>query len=229
LRFEHSLRGLGHTTTTADIGAPRLAADRHPAPDPAARFGRTSDVAFEVSVPKLSFVDGTEDWEGEHREPREEEVTIKWRLDWDADRMQIALEADPADRNYVVYVVLEEKLQGSGNILHTAMPVPINGQLTYVPQSFFDAERAAIRKAAATAGEFNRRYSLSTDVGPEDPIVGWLRPGDLATPAGLAKVLGLARQHQPELLRQAMAEADRANLRSAVTADTPEESLAPVG
>src|SRR5437763_589154 len=64
-RTEHSLRGLGHTTTTADIGAPRLAADRHPAPDPAARFGRTSDVAFEVSVPKLSFVDGTEDWEGE--------------------------------------------------------------------------------------------------------------------------------------------------------------------
>jgi hypothetical protein len=120
--------------------------------------------------------------------------------------MHITLEADPADRNYVVYVVVEEKLQGGkGNVLHTAMPVPMNGQLTYVPQSFFDAEHAAIEKAAKAAAEFNRKYSLSTEVGPNDPVVGWLRPGDLATTAGLTKVMTLAEQHQPEILREVLA------------------------
>ena len=36
-----------------------------------------------------------------------------------------------------------ERLPGSGHLLHTAVPVPVNGLLTYVPQSFFDEEKAA--------------------------------------------------------------------------------------
>jgi hypothetical protein len=186
-RTEKTLRGLGHSSTIMDTNAPKLAADMRP--DPAARFARTSDAAFENSIPRLSFLDGTPEWEGEHREPKETEVTVKWTLRWDADRLHIELEAvNPTDRNYIVYVVVEEKLQGGkGNVLHTAIPVPINGQLTYVPQSFFDAERAAIDKAAKAAGEFNRRYRVKTEVGPGDPVVGWLRPGDLATAAGLSR------------------------------------------
>lgn len=203
-RTEHELRGLGHTTTTVDTTRPRFAADIRS--NPGARFGKKSDVLFANSFPKLSFLDGSQDWEGEHRDPQETTVTLKYRLDWDADRMRITLEADPTDRNYVVWVVVEEKLQGGkGNVLHTAMPVPMNGQLTYVPQSFFDAERAAIEKAAKAAAEFNRKYSLSTEVGPDDPVVGWLRPGDLATTAGLTKAIALAEQHQPEILREILA------------------------
>ncbi|MCI0574858.1 MAG: hypothetical protein L0332_31335 [Chloroflexi bacterium] len=205
-RTEQQLRGLGRSATTADTTKPRLAADVRPMPDPSARFAKTSDVFFENSFPKLSFLDGTQDWEGEHRELKETDVKLKYHLDWDADRMHITLEADPAARNYVVWVVVEEKLQGGkGNVLHTAIPVPMNGQLTYVPQSFFDAERAAIEKAAKAAAEFNRKYSISTEVGPDDPIVGWLRPGDLATTAGLTKVMALAEQHQPEILREVLA------------------------
>jgi hypothetical protein len=133
-------------------------------------------------------------------------ATIECRLDWQGDRIHIELEADPVDRNYVVYVVVEEKFRGGTNapILHTAMPVPMNGQLTYVPQAFFDAEREAIQKAAKALAEFNLRYSLSTEVGPTDPVVGWLRPGDLATIGGITKGFNLAREHQPALLREVL-------------------------
>jgi len=199
----HMLRGLGHDTITPDTSQPRPAADIHRMFDPGARFAKVSDTIFEHSFPKLAWLDGAQDWEGEHRDPKETTVTIKWHLVWDGDRMNITLEADPADRNYVVYVVVEEQLRGPGaKILHTAMPVPINGQLTYIPQPFFDAEQEAIKKAAKIAAEFNRKYSLSTKVGPSDPVVGWLRPGDLVTTAGLTKVLALAEQHQPEILRE---------------------------
>lgn len=175
--------------------------------DPGARFARTADtVLFERSIPSLAWLDGAQDWEGQHRDAKAVEATIEWRLDWQGDRIHIELEADPVDRNYVVYVVVEEKFRGGTNapILHTAMPVPVNGQLTYVPQAFFDAEREAIQKAAKALAEFNRRYSLSTEVGPTDPVVGWLRPGDLATIGGITKGFNLAREHQPALLREVL-------------------------
>ena len=196
-----SLRGMGRPTTVTDTGQPRTAADFRP--DPSARFATSERIQLDGSVPQLAFLDGSQNWEGEHREPKETDVTLTYHLTWDGDRMHIKLEADPTDRNYVVYIVIEEKLQGGkGNILHTAMPVPMNGQLTYVPQSFFDAEHAAIDKAAKTAAEFNRRFSQSATVGPSDPVVGSLRPGDLASITGLSKVLALAKRNEPELLRE---------------------------
>jgi hypothetical protein len=205
-KTERVLRGLGHDTITHDPSQPRLAADTHGMFDPSARFAKVSDSIFENSFPKLAWLDGAQDWKGEHRDPKETTVSIKWHLVWDGDRMHITLEADPADRNYVVYVVVEEQLRGPGaKILHTAMLVPINGQLTYIPQTFFDAEQEAIMKAAKIAAEFNRKYSLSTEVGPSDPVVGWLRPGDLVTTAGLTKFLALAEQQQPEILREILA------------------------
>ncbi|MHA4809499.1 hypothetical protein ACX0G9_15405 [Flavitalea flava] len=204
-KTEATLRGLGHTTTTADNNEPKLAFDKQVVPG--AHFGNVSDVLFENSFPRLSFLDGSQDWEGEHRELKEEDVTITYKLDWKADRMLLQIEADPKDRNFIVYVVIEEQLQGGeGHILHTAMPIPINGQLTYVPQSFFDEERAAIEKAAKAAAEFNRKYSHSTVVGPSDPIVGWLRPGDLGTLSGLNRVLTLAAENQPEILQEVLTE-----------------------
>lgn len=185
--------------------APR--AGPRPLPDPGARFAMSADtVLFERSIPSLQWLDGEQDWEGQHRDAKAVTTTIDWRLDWQGDRMHIALEGRPEDRNYVVYVVVEEKFRGGPNppILHTAMAVPMNGQLTYVPQAFFDAEREAVQKAAKALAEFNRRYSLSTEVGPSDPVVGWLRPGDLATMAGITKGFNLAREHQPALLQEVL-------------------------
>jgi hypothetical protein len=40
---------------------------------------------------------------------------------------------------------------------------------------------------------------------PSDPVIGWLRPGDFATYAGMQRLLNLAQQHQPELLHQTLA------------------------
>ncbi len=162
-RTEKSLRGLGHMTTAAVTSPLRVAADLRR--EPGARFARTSDSAFENSVPRLSFLDGTPEWEGEHREPREADITLSWSLDWDADRLHIELKADSTERNYVVYVAIEEQLQGGkGNVLHTAIPVPVNGQLTFVPQSFFDAERDAIEnnavEVAVSNGTIRRRSFL---------------------------------------------------------------------
>ena len=53
--------------------------------------------------------------------------------DWDGARLDFSVKGDPADRSYVVYAVVEEGLTGSGQVLHTAVKLPINGLLTYVP------------------------------------------------------------------------------------------------
>lgn len=169
-------------------------------------FAMSTSAYFEDSIPRLSWLDGTQDWEGEHRDPKETTVRLDYRLSWTGDRMEVSLDALAPHRNFVVYLVVEEKLPGSGTVLHTAMPVPFNGQLTYVPQSFFEEESAALKKAAEIFNEFNTKYSLSTEVGPTDPVVGAVRPGDLLTSAGLAKILALAETHQPEML-QAVVEA----------------------
>ncbi|HEY6223925.1 MAG TPA: hypothetical protein VIW26_09075 [Gemmatimonadales bacterium] len=207
-----TLRGLGQVTATGGARVPRFAAATTPKPDPGARFAWGSPLALEEGTPRVVVLDGAQDWEGEHRDAREvdgdHKVTIAWSLVWNADSLVIKLQADPKDRNYVVYVVVEEKLQGGvGNVLHTAIPVPMNAMLTYVPQSFFDAEQAELKRAAYAAAEFARRFAKSAVVGPHEPIISWLRPGDLGTSAGVAKVLQLAHQFQPELLRQVLADA----------------------
>ncbi len=204
------LRGIGHDTATL-ITKPATLTSSRIMTDPGRRFARLSDrIDIDEGFPSYSALDGGQNWEGEHRDVLEKEITLKWKLRWQADRMHIQLEADPADRNYVVYVVVEEQLQGGeGLILHTAMPVPINGQLTYVPQSFFDEERKAIEKLAKTASEFNRHYSISATVGPSDPIVGWLRPGDLASIDRLERFVSLAEEHEPQLLRSTLQSLDQ--------------------
>jgi hypothetical protein len=191
---EVSLASQAHGAKAGPHAFPTLTNTRPP-------FAVSTSAHFEDSIPRLSWLDGTQDWEGEHRDPKEATVRLNYRLSWTGDRMQVSLEALAPHRNFVVYLVVEEKLPGSGTVLHTAMPLPFNGQLTYVPQSFFDEESAAFEKAAKIFNEFNTKYSLSTEVGPADPVVGAVRPGDLLTSAGLAKVIASAETHQPELLQ----------------------------
>jgi hypothetical protein len=155
-------------------------------------------------IPALLWQNGAQDWEGEHRMVEEKRVRIGYSVDWDADRLNVTLTNDPTDRNYVVFVVVEEKMPGSGQILHTAAALPVNGQLTYVPQTFFDEERRAYEQAEQTLTYFNEKYSESVEVGPLDPVVGWLRPGDLAQSQGVERLVTLAREHQPALLEQAI-------------------------
>lgn len=175
--------------------------------------GNKLPLAYDISVnsgpifdphPSPTFFNGVQNWEGEHREGAETMVKIEYRLDWDADRLFISLKNRPADRNYVVFVVIEEKMPFSGQILHTAIPVPVNGQLTYVPQKFFDEESAARERLKKAMDDFNDKYSKSVVVGPDDPVLGWVRPGDTISIEGLERIVHLARQHQPDLFKQVM-------------------------
>lgn len=79
----------------------------------------------------------------------------------------------PTDRNYVVYVVIEETL-GSGLVLHTMERIPVTGQLTFVPQSYFDEEFEAHARTARFFRDFAVHYAKSLPALP--------RPGGLGDP-----------------------------------------------
>ena len=152
----------------------------------------------------LPVFNGEQNWEGEHRDVSEATVKIEYKFEWNSDQLNISLTNRSTDRNYIVYIVLEEKMIYSGQILHSAFPVAVNGQLTYVPQKFFDDERKAWEKLAKAINDFNDHYSKSATVGPQDPVIGWARPNDLYTTEGLEQIASLAEQHQPELFHQIM-------------------------
>ena len=68
------------------------------------------------------------------------------------DQLSIVLKARPEDRNYVLYLVVEECLARSGKYLRPPIQIRFNGQLTYVPQSFFDAERCPASRIGGAEG-----------------------------------------------------------------------------
>ena len=136
-----------------------------------------SDLSAGLSLPFSDFFgwsDGKEPAKAQHRLAEQSEIHLDYALHWQADKMTITLSNNrPEDRNYVVYVVVEETL-GSGKVLHRVERVPISGQLTFVPQSFFDEEFAAQARTARFFRDFARRYAKSLrDIprpgGPGDP------------------------------------------------------------
>ena len=91
-------------------------------------------------------------------------VMFDYELVWVADRLTVNLKNNrPSDGNYLIYLVVEETL-GSGVVLHTIQPVPVVGQLTYVPQKFFDQEAEAYAKVNDIFTEFERRFSKSKGI-----------------------------------------------------------------
>jgi hypothetical protein len=119
----------------------------------------------------VGWIDAVEPASGQHREGEASEIRLEYSLYWQGDQMRVTLKNRAKDRNFVVYVVVEETL-ASGAVLHTTQRIPVIGQLTYVPQSFFDEEETAIARLAETLRDFARRYSISaSDVqqGPTNP------------------------------------------------------------
>jgi hypothetical protein len=108
------------------------------------------------------------DWGSLFKAAREDEIALDYALSWEADAMKITLKNNnPADRNYIVYVVVEEKLV-SGVVIHTAQRIPITGQLTWVPQAFFDQEKAAIEESQRRIAEINAN-AKQREPRPGDP------------------------------------------------------------
>ncbi|MFB9236286.1 hypothetical protein ACFFWC_12120 [Plantactinospora siamensis] len=148
---------------------------------------------------------------GQHRDiRREQQVQLQWQLTWTADRMSIKLTGRPEDRNYVAFLVAQEKLGPSGQWLHTAFKLPVDGQLTYLPKDFFDRERAANERAHKLLTDLNNRYAKSVPVGPKGPgpLVAAISPAVSGTPEGLAAFLEAAATHEPELLREVLRDHD---------------------
>jgi len=148
---------------------------------------------------------------GQHRDVRrEQEVLLRWELSWTADRMSVRLASRPEDRNYVVFLVIQEKLGPSGQWLHTAVKLPVDGQLTYLPKTFLDEERAANERAHRLLTDLNRRYAKSVPAGPKGPgpVLAELSPAVAGTPTGMATLLAAAEAHAPELLREVLRDHD---------------------
>lgn len=179
-----ALRATGYEAdAAAATGAAAPAAAPMPAPSPApsaAAIRADSITADSLSLSDLFGWDaGVEPADGQRRRASQGEIQIDYTLRWQADRLTVTLSNNrPADdRNYIVYVVVEEVL-GSGEVLHTVARVPVAGAFTYVPQSFFDQEREALARTSKFFRDLAERYAKSLrDVprpgGPGDPDPGW--------------------------------------------------------
>ena len=168
----------------------------------------------------------------QQRAIRESDVHLDYTVRWQADKLTVSLRNNRAeDRNYVVYVVVEETL-GSGVVLHTVERMPVTGQLTFVPQSFFDEEFDALAKTARFFRDFAKRYAKSVSRvpgpgGPGDPGPDWLRGLDRevlasdpvlrelvssppSTTEDFTRLAGMLMRHPraAALLREALNEAD---------------------
>jgi hypothetical protein len=176
------------------------------------------DAIEEVSfADTIGWVEGAELAKAQRRGSKQSEIHVDYTLHWQADRLTVSLRNNrPEDRNYVVYVVVEEMLH-SGRVLHTFEGIPVTGQVTYVPQSFFEEEFDAQVKAAKLLIGFAERYakslgSIPRPSGPGDPDPGWLLGIDRQVLAGdplmrafelaaasnfqdATKLLGTALQH----------------------------------
>ncbi|WP_147791016.1 hypothetical protein [Bacillus sp. AR18-7] len=158
-----------------------------------------------IDMPSLSWKSGGQDWVGEHREIKKETIKIDYSLEWTEDQLTVNIKSNPENRNFVVFVVVEELLTGTKQVLHTAVAVPINGLLTYVPQKFFDDENEAIAKAYRAIIEYNKRYTKNRVPGPADPIIGWIRPDDLVINLeNINRFVQLIEKHEPELYKELM-------------------------
>ncbi|AKQ70383.1 hypothetical protein A176_007295 [Myxococcus hansupus] len=134
-------------------------------------------------TPFIGWKPGVAELDGQRREPKVVPVTVKYRIDWLGDDLRMEFRNVPQDRNYVVHVVLEEFLPRTGKWLHTAIPVPINGCLTFIPQRFFEEEAKAVANAGQAIAVFYKRQFVDVAVGrpPPDPKFDPIRPGDLVS------------------------------------------------
>lgn len=151
-------------------------------------------------LPGLSWHPVVVDDDRSARHIQRQEVRLQCVLDWHEDDLTISLQSEPEARSLVAHVVVEEQLTGSGQVLHTAIAVPLDGLVTYVPHSFFEQESQAIAKAGKAFAD--NLAVLLPDFGDIQPP----GPGELTVvnPRVLAGALdGIARK-KPELHQQLM-------------------------
>jgi hypothetical protein len=131
------------------------------------------------------------------------EVEVTYTLIWNGIDLSVRVESKPGDRNYDLFLVVEEKLVAHDQWLHTPFLLPVTGQLTFVPEQFFRDEAELIDKANEFWSDFNDDYAESVELSPLDPIaeINWR---ELQTVEGLQRVAGVVRSAEPEALQAFM-------------------------
>jgi hypothetical protein len=176
-RRDVSLRASGwESTGSSDVPAATPSDPRGPVSSVATGFS-LAEMQQAPLTEFIGWVDGEPPSGAQRRRLEKTEIRLDYSWRWEADRLSVVLSNNrPQDRNYVVYVVVEETLV-SGQVLHTYQRVPVTGQLTFVPQAFFDQESAALSKASRFFRELAERYAISLGPvvrGPGDPEPTWL-------------------------------------------------------
>jgi hypothetical protein len=115
----------------------------------------------------------------ERRHVRLEDVTLDWSLRWQDGGLTVDLKGRPGQRSFQAFVVVEEGVQAGEAAdvewLHTPFAAELVNQLTLVPQSFFDKERRALEAGERLWHEIERRFAISAEPGPIDPIAAATR------------------------------------------------------
>ncbi|MDO8448875.1 MAG: hypothetical protein Q7T10_08715 [Rhodoferax sp.] len=162
----------------------------------------------QVVAEKPPIIIGLEDakdappWTGFHREADQRPVLMEVDATWQDGHLRVVIDNRPEDRNYVAWLVVEEKFgsvesdEQAPKVLHTAFKVPITGQLTYVPQSLFDEEG----KIHVERELFFNEFATFLTPEPGEKIFDEIDPVELGTSAGIERFLVLAKQRQPEVL-----------------------------
>lgn len=151
----------------------------------------------------------------ERRHVRPETVTLDYQFRWADGQIEVRLNGRPENRNFQVFVVIEEAVQSGEAFtgpewLHTPFAAEMVNQLTLVPQSFFDDEKKALEAGERLWNDLMRHYSKSGQVGPGDPVTSVINQAralireSVSTAAlseSLAIRLSAVKEYEPELWR----------------------------
>ncbi|MDX3078630.1 hypothetical protein [Streptomyces sp. MI02-7b] len=152
---------------------------------------------------------GEPDWDGQHRDVARTQVKFDYTLDWTGNTLEFTLHSQPPYRSYIVWLVIEEKMLNTGQILHTAVEVPVNGLLTYVPEEFFAKELLAYSRLVKVLKEFNREIKIQNPNGPDPLVIDGIHAHELASHEILDRSAKIARRSDPHLWDQVMNRASR--------------------
>ena len=170
---------------------------------------------------------------GQRRVVKENDVHVDYALRWQADQLIVTLQNNrPQDRNYIVYVVVEETL-GSGEVLHTEQRVrsrsaDIRSAVVLRPgtRRRWNASPSSLAIRGEHAASLRDipgprpgdpdpwpwregLLGLDRDLFATDPVLRELQVASFSAPEEFGRVAAIALRHPPaaRVLRLAMNEA----------------------
>ena len=168
----------------------------------------------------------------ERRNLKRDQVSLQYEWTWNGPVLEIRIEAESSVKigepdvrrpnpNADVYLVVEEKIVDAapvpdpddpGEWRHSAFRIPFATQLTYVPQSFLNAEEEESSKADKFWRGLVSKYVEVTELSPEDPIAQYGRVS-LSNAEQRMTLQAMVERHAPEFLADYTREFQARNVR----------------